>query len=286
MKKEYLLLLVLLASACQPVNSSELKTTKAEDLRITATVYEYKDTSLAETTAQMQTLASHVGIALDQGETLAVASDAAEGLSENVFLSNSYIFNLDKSYDGYIQKTVDSGKYYITYTDKDDVATIATLPTGKVSDVISPVEGAVLSGAEATVTWDPAGTSGVTSLYISWSGGGAAGISTKYCENTGTCTADIAGMAGTGQVELRSTMEYKVMPGFGDADISMINISRKNVSFTNTGTSKAFGEDPKAAVSSEDLAEDILHRCLRHCEEGETAIFTVAGEEHSCCIEE
>lgn len=286
MKKEYLLLLVLFASACQPVNSSELKTTLAKDLRITATVYEYKDTALAETTAQMQTLASHVGIALDQGETLVVAADTVDGISEKVFLSNAVIFNLDRSYDGYVQKTIDSGKYYITYTDKDDVATTATLPTGQVSDIISPAEGAVLSGEEATVTWDPAGTSGVTSLYISWSGGGAAGISTKYCENTGSCIADISGMAGTGRLELRSTMEYKVMPGFGDADISMINISRRNISFTNTGTSKAFGEGLKAAASNEELVEGIMHQCARHCEEGETAVFTVAQEEFSCCIEE
>jgi len=275
--------LLVATSACQTVKSSELKTTQAEDLRISARVYEYKDSQSSLTTAQMQTLESHVGISLDQGETLIAASDTEDGPSGNVYLSNAFIFNLDRYYDGYVPKTTSNGNYYVTYTDKDGTATKASFATGTVSDIVSPASGATVSGDELTVTWNPSKMNGTASIYISWSGGATSGASSKNCENTGSCLIDISHMSGTGKMELRNTLKYETMPGFGAADISMINVSKTSIAFSSVTPGKSANAAPSEITAT---AEDLLLKCERYCEEGETATFTINGAEYSCCIED
>lgn len=283
--KGCLLVIALFASACQAVNSSELKSTAAEDLKLIATISEYKDSSVAKATAQLQTLSSNIYLDLNQGETISVSSDNDSGILKSVYLANSDFLNFDHHYDGTVAKTIEGGNYYLTYKDRDDNETTVTLPTGEAADIISPVQDATVSGDFMAVTWNPIQICGSVSISVEWSGGGAVGYSSKTCENVGSCSIDVTHMIGNGKAYLYNTVVYTNVSGFGAANIKVNNISSRNISFVS-GTSTSASKSISIADDSEKqlTAQEILDKCERYCEEGETATFKIGEENYSCCI--
>lgn len=286
--------IILVSSGCSTVNSSELKTTKAEDLKIDATLYEYNETNSVSVGAQMLTILSNVGIEFDQGEMLTAQWDEGSGISSKVTLSNTKFLNLDKDYEGTITKTVSEGNYYITYKDSEGVETTAQFATGIVSDLTSPAEGETLSGNTTAVTWDPATMQAANPLTIKLSWNSIYAYSIRYFReipNTGSYELDISESSGPGSVELINMTGYYEMEGFGETSIRMNNVSIRNVTFNNAAVdpfasakSATSLADP-ADMTKEEIVEAQLHQCLRHCDENEEYYFFVEDEKYSCCLE-
>lgn len=273
--KRFMIVGLLFGSACQTISSDELKTTKAQDLELNAVVQEYTDMPTAKIGAQMQTLKSQVGITFTQGETLTAAYQEADAISPAISLSDDTFLNLNKDYEGEVPKTV-GVYYYITYTDAEDIATTAAIASGSVSELTSPSSGDALSGPTTTVTWDPNGlkTGTVLRIRYQWSSGNAFGFGQKIVQNTGTHSLDISSMYGKGAISLVNSTLYSTMEGFGGAHVEMENICRKAVTF-NSATSKT----GKSMTKSDEL----LHKCLAICEEGEERFIVVNGVQNSCC---
>lgn len=272
--------LIAFTAACQPISSSELKTTKAEDLKLTATVRQYNDTEQVEVAAQMKTLQSGVGIELNQGETLTAAVKAGGVFSASVNLSNGALFNLANSYDGTTSKVGPDGAYVINYKDSDDVTTTASVQPNTVPDLIAPENSATLSGDTATVTWDAAQADGPLEIVVNWKGNGAVGYSSRTAENTGSYELDLSNYYGTGTLDLVNTMTTTEPQGFGAADIRMKCISRRHVSFSQT----ASGAAKSVMTNAEDVVDGLLHACIAHCGDDEESWFEVGGERYSCCL--
>ncbi|MBU1917360.1 MAG: hypothetical protein ABII18_07620 [bacterium] len=269
-----------LMSACAAVHSDELKTTLAEDLEIHATLYEYTDDDETEIAAQMQTEDSDVGIEFTQGETLTVNADAEEGLAGVVYLSNLEILNLAQDYEGEVDRTIEGGNYYLTYTDKDDNETTATIPSFSVPEITNMENGDVLSGDEFDVEWEDAEITGTLSLRVSYSGSGYSGIKTRSIDNTGSYSFDCDTCRGSGTVNLMHLRSINYMEGFAEASISMYNVSRRYVSFT-TGQASLVQADALEEVLSVD---ELVQQCQTECREGDEDIIIVDDVTYDCCM--
>lgn len=275
--KKILCLFLLLGSACNAIDSSELKSTKAEDLKIVGTVYEYNDETEAEVSAQMQTRQSETSIDFTLGETLSVQSEQEdETFSETTFLEeNDTFLNLDQSYSGYVDKTITDGNYLITYTDPDGVATTAIFPTFSVSDITSPSNADIIDVSEpVTVTWDPESLEGTLSIVTSYSTSNSAGAHTERVANDGSVEIDISSHRGSGSIKLVHENSFNSFEGFGEAKIYMKNISKVDVTYSNGSSTLLFRES----------SEGLIQSCLHECREGEQESITVDNQLYDCCL--
>ncbi len=279
-----ILSLVILFSStlfgCAAIHSDELASTLAEDLEIEATIYEFSDDDDAEVSAQMQTEASGVGIEFTQGETLTVNSDAEDGLSPTVYLSNIELFNLNQDYEGSATKTIEDGNYYITYTDDVGNETTATIPTFMVPEINNIENGDIVSGTEVTVEWGVEELSGQLAIAMNYSGSGYYGYRRRNVSNTGSYDYDISNCVGSGSISLIHTMSFSYMEGFGSANITMNNASRRYVSFSNTQSSLVKALTTEVPLSTDEL----VLQCQTVCEEGEEDYIVVDDVTYDCCM--
>lgn len=228
-------------SACGPnVSSSELKETTADALKITATVLEENGNSRASVDAIMKTIPDDVGIEFNQGETLSVAvEDEDETRSEDIFLSyDENLFDLDEGYTTNVTKPPLGKKYYITYTDSEDLATTATFYSQGVPDLLTPIDGQVLPlGSVTTLTWNKQGLGNlrVKVYYDTLEGGVAytdlpASDTGSYALNLGSDSFDQAA-PGQATIILEHKTSFDDADGFGDTDIDVVSRSVVDVVF-------------------------------------------------------
>ncbi len=280
-----LTIFALMSMSCAAIHSNELASMLAEDLVLEASIYEYSSDDEAQVSAQMETESSGIGIEFNQGESLRAYADAnadtEAGISNDVYLSNNAILNLDQDYSGEIDKTTDGGNYYITYTDPDGNETTAIIPSFSVPEITNIENGDILSGTEAVIEWEPTDVSGLLSIVVSYSGSGMVGYRRKYVSNTGSYTMDIEGCVGSGTVDLRSTMNLNYMEGFGGANIEMNNNSRRYVSYSNTLASALV----KGLSSTEaPPVEQLIAQCQTKCGERDEAYILVDETKYDCCV--
>ncbi len=271
--------------ACQAVQSSELKSTKAADVALAGTIDEYTDSDSVKIEAQLQTAASGVGIEFSQGEFLSAATDALAGISASVNLAYSKFLELDNYYSATVSRTVSGGQYHLTYTDAENNTTSVSVPTSSVAPITTPAAATEISEATTTVTWDPAQmpASGKIQIYLHSSGtGGSHSRWHSDVPNTGSYACDTSGMTGPGRIELRHIDTHATLPGFKKSNVQMRNIAKIDVSY-NVTISAGGGFKSLNAVEQVDAA---LHECLHFCEANEKAVVEIGEEEFSCCIEE
>lgn len=286
----------LIASACSAVNSSELKSTTAVDLKIVAQIHEDRASNSVPVTAQMRTAASDVGIQFTNGEKLQASCDAAQGLSAKVLLSITNDFlgaDFDHVYESAIPRANAGGNYYLTYTDGASATTTTNVPTGSVAPILTPSESAVVTPGVVHITWDPKQmpTTGDIMIQASYQGASSSGYASKNkIPNTGAYDLDLAWFSGTGSIKLASQVTYTNLPGFAKSDVLMDNFDEVTVQFgASASASKSAGSKALTATGAvtndETTVDEILHMCLHQCDVGEKSGFTVGEQEYSCCEE-
>ncbi|MBI4239208.1 MAG: hypothetical protein HY696_12445 [Deltaproteobacteria bacterium] len=273
---------VVLLAACQAVQSDELKSTQAADVRLAAFIDEYLDSDTVGVDAAIKTPESDVAIELTQGESLQAASEGASGVSASVSLSYDAFLELDKFYSASVTKTKAEGRYYLTYTDSAQQVTTVSVLTSSVAPITAPLAGAAVSGSSVAITWDPAQmpNSGAVDLYVK-SGtvsGGATNIYHFGIGNSGSFDLDTTNLSGAGTIELRHIETYASLPGFKQTDVKMRNIATVGVTFSPSATGSK-------SLAPTDQVDAELHACLHICAANEAVFVEVAGEEYSCCIE-
>lgn len=238
MEKMKLILIVLIGiviSGCAAVNSSELETTAAEDLRIEATVTEKNSSDMAYAVARMKTAESEVSITLDQGETLTLAADTDDGISADIVLGRNWLSELFKEYEAYIIKIPAEDSYYITYTDSEGMATTAGIINGEVSEILSPSNNHLVNGDSITVTWDSSfGVTGRLYISVEWDKVGTNETRTYELENSGSYELEIPADVQSAKMKLIHKQIFDTAPGFAESYIVMENISTiVNLRFSN-----------------------------------------------------
>lgn len=279
--------LISLSQACMSaVDSDELSSTKASDLRIEGSIQEFDNDEDAQVSAQMQTKRSETAINFTQGESLTVQSDTPEGsLSASTSLSEDDEFiDLDQSYEGYVAKTAADGNYYITYTDEEGTSTTATIPTFSAPTMTSPVEGATVdTNSPVLVTWNSSGIVGSVYIYTTYSGSGYFGSSKKSVDNDGSEEIRITSHKGSGSISVVQENSFNSFAGFAEAKIYMKNTSRVNVSYiTSSSTPSLAMISPEG--ESEKAVKNLIEACQRECSEGEEELITIGDEIFDCCL--
>lgn len=270
-------------AACNAVSSSELKSAKAADVELEATISEYiDDGAQTEVSAVLKTLKSQIEIEFGEGETLTVAADTAAGVSANVALEpTTALIDLDNTYAAKLQKTAALGSYHITYTDQDAAVTQVQVPTGAVAVITSPAAGTVLPES-VTVQWDPSQmpTDGEIAIVSEWKGSGSIGFRiVKELPNTGSHLLDLTDCQGSGAIKLVHTNVLTSLPGFGKTDVRMKNISQIAVTFAKGTPIKSL-----APLTAAETMEDITHECTRYCAPNEELYYMVSDERIDCCV--
>lgn len=268
--------------ACNAVSSSELKSAKAVDVELEATISEYLEGTETDVSAVLKTLESQVEIEFSQGETLTVAADSAAGISANVVLEpTSALIDLNNTYVAKLQKTAAQGSYHITYTDQDAAVTQVQVPTGAVAAITSPAAGTVLPES-VTVQWDPSQmpTDGEIAIVSEWKASGSTGFRiVNELPNTGSHLLDLTDCQGSGAIKLVNTKVSTSLPGFGKSDVRMKNISQIAVTFSKGTPIKSL-----APLTAAETIEDITHECTRYCAPNEELYYLVGDERIDCCV--
>ena len=288
------LTVMMLFTACAAVDSTELKSTKAADLRLNVIATEYKDANSTAVRAKMETPSSHIAVELDEGQKLQASIAVADELHEWIQLSNSDFIDFGKDLEGNVPKRGAGEDYYVSYIDADGIETIASFANGSVSELTKPAENAQVD-AVASMQWNPAEVSGGDLIAIAnWSSGGASGFMQRRIDNNGSYAFDVSDAKGSGEIQLKSSTAYSQAPGFSSASILMLNIARKAVSFSapNQNLNRSVGSleiqeenEDLENFDAEAFIQDHLNECLHYCEDGEISKFFVHEEEYSCCLE-
>ena len=275
-KQLVILILISMSVNCAAVSSGDLKSTKAEDLKISAYIYEYDDSDLATVSAQMQTVNNNVAIEFTQGESLIASSDAETGLSNLVYLSSNDLINLDRYYDGSVPKVFDQGQYHVTYKDSEGAETTADVDAYDSPSIIAPIAGDFVSPEGVLITWDPQAYVGSLQVKASYSRSGAAGFITQDVSNTGSYFLPLTeNFSGSGDIQLIHTVQLNAIPVFEESFISMKNISRRNVTYSSVL--------PMSNLSYLTTKDDALNQCALTCNAGQEAKIILDGEEFNCC---
>lgn len=206
--------------------SSEIASSLAADIEIVADIYEYNNLDWADVSAHVQTIASQTDINFDQGETLTVQYETADGLSDPVYL---YQEESGEPYSSaFVEKTIDGGTYVITYTDKDGLQTAVTLQSYNTLDITSIADGSLVEDNPVTLTWNTALVEGTVAVAYEC---GSHSYAYTSIENTGSYLLSHACTSGVGAIKLRHQLYASSAEGFGQAAVTMYNIIEKNVSF-------------------------------------------------------
>jgi hypothetical protein len=268
-------LIFLTLAACAPVDSSELRSTKAEDLTLFASVYEYSTEANAKVSAALET-ASGTVINFDEGQTFSTDADTENGVSSAHFLSNGGLLNLDYSYDGSIDKTITDGNYHITYTDADGLQTTASMQSRETLEITDINDGDTISTNSFTVTWDPISITGTLSITATYASGGVIGIHTQTVSNTGSAILDLTGFVGTGEIDLNHITTTGFAEGFDDVTLTMRNISKREVNY-------AIPSAGIPTLTRQLSPEDLQAGCEHVCETGEEEALFIDDIRYECC---
>lgn len=280
-----LALLIILGASCSAVNSSELNSTKASDLRLEADIREYNGAERAEVGTQLRTSDSDVAINFDSGESLKVNHGNIFNPDESIFLSSNQILNLDRDYEGVIPKSPDG--YAITYTDKDGEQTTIHVETSFAPEL--EIEDNNIIGGIARMRWNPEGITGRLKAVATYSGAGVTGYRSKWIENTGSYDFDVSIAEGQGHIRLEHINTVSNLEGFKESLVTIYNADSVEVSFNLNDQLNQNPDNQRALVVNQNPDELIdrinnrLDQCLRICEEGEVDIFEVENLEFSCC---
>lgn len=279
-------------SACSPVNSSELASTAATDLALQAHAYESNNSNRVTINGQIETAKSHIKIEFDQGEELYVGKGASvDNLGWDDF-SDSFAGDLFDGLDEeYVEKPEEGEKYYVKYRDSEENETVISFDRGFVTELTSPDQDDSVHD-EVELTWDAEDGEMNGRLYASasyHSDNLSGSISQLIDSNDGSFTLDISNAEGTGTVSLKHVTSYDNFEGFKTADVSVSTSSVPvNVTFPAPAPNVNRSLFKSANIEETDenadaIVQNKLESCLHECEEGETSVFIVAGEEYSCC---
>ncbi|MBX7148588.1 hypothetical protein K1X76_05835 [bacterium] len=247
-----------LTQACNPnITSSELKETKASDLKITGTFYEYNDEDQVDATALLKTIPDGTGIQLNQGETLKVGTKEGSDPVDYTLMSYDYNFlDIGETYKTKLDKPAVGEDYYLIYKDVDGVETTAQFSSQGVPELITPAQDDIVEpGSEVSLTWTK---KNLGKLYVDVSyttTDGASGWTQFSTSDDGSYTLDLDHYffddlaSGDMTISLRHDTAYESMEGFGDADIRISTYSRRTVTVesldTALHTTRAFSHSQK-----------------------------------------
>ena len=280
---------ILSMSACVAVNSSELASSTASDIVLEAHAYESNNSDRVTVEGQVETAKSHIKIEFDQGEELYVAKGAElDSLAWDDF-SDSFAGDLFDGLDEeYIEKPEDGEKYYVKYRDAEGNETVISFERGFVTELTNPDQDDSVHD-EIELRWDAEDGEMNGRLYASaryHSDNLSGSISKLIEENDGRFTLDISDTEGTGTVKLTHVTSYDDFEGFKTADVSVSTSSTPiDVTFPAPApdVNRSLFKSANVEESADAIVQNKLESCLHECEEGETSVFIVAGEEYSCC---
>lgn len=286
--RSLLISLVIILSACgfveDTVNSSELKTTKAGDLKLEADIIEYHNSDEVEIGAQLRTAKGDAAINFDSGETLKINQGNQYIPNSAITLGNNDWINLDRDYEGSIDKSEDQ-TYAITYTDSDNDITTITVQSS------FSVEFRILNNVEvdgfAELEWDRESVIGDLRIETEYLGGRSSGGSSRGVQNTGIYVLELEDENGTGTISLEHITYYNDLPGFKESLITIYNIYSVSVNFTGNAQSLVnYGEMNRMTQKRlVDQVSKLRDDCSMICKDDEVHYLWVDGEKYSCCQE-
>ena len=232
-----LFFVIIIPFACSQVESSELASTKAEDVDLRVVLEDVDTEDQAAIAAYLQTLDSNTDIEFTAGESFAVFADTESGLtaSETLVASSSFI-DFDNSYQAHVEKTVDGGNYYLSYEDADGVITTIAIPAHTSAAILAPAEDATVGPDTVTITWNPdeMPDTGTIALSVTFDAAGSRShTSISDIENTGSYDLDISEHSGTATIDLIHEEAYDDFEDYGDSLVRVRTISRVGVSLAS-----------------------------------------------------
>lgn len=227
------------ASCCANLSSSELKSTKAKDLMITAWVEEVNGEDQVSVNSLLKTIPDEVGIQFNQGETLTVTAETESGsLQPQTNLSyDSNVFNLGEEYVAQIDKAPVGKNYILTYQDADGEETSASFSSKGVADLIAPADGqSLILGRETVLTWEDGNFPDLeVEVEFRTADGGFENAYFTVGEDKGEYILDLGheffddAAEGEATVILENTTTTTKADGFGAASLRVVSESRRSV---------------------------------------------------------
>lgn len=223
-----LAIILCTTAACSTVNSGELASMEAADLKIEASIYQYSDDDDVSVYAIMRTAESDERIEFSEGETLSAYADTATGHSNAITLDFADVWN--DYYGGSVEKAVEGGSYHITYTESDDTETTAEVFAYGVPEITSLEEGDEIVSALADITWDVWSDEELPgTLTIDWESDGADHGAETTIENTGSYQLNMTNCDGEAVITLTHLVHASTAEGFAEADIDYRAIHQRTV---------------------------------------------------------
>lgn len=284
MKNLSLALIIFIAffACAKNISSSQLKSTKAGDLKVTASVEEINGSATASVNSLLKTMPDEVGVKFNQGEVLSITS--AVQVDPSVSLSyNENFLDLGEQYTGSIAKPALGGLYTITYRDADRKETTASFSSKGVADLQTPTaDQEVFLGESVALTWSP-GDLGALRVEVTYDtlDGGHAWVSLSTSD-TGAYTLDLSrdafADAATGSAVIR-LVHYTIDNSptqFNSSDIKVRSVSRVAVVFKRRAVSAALKVAPAANSTGS---------CAISCQSGEDKKIHFKDHDLTCCGE-
>ena len=229
---------LLWGAGCANISSSELKSTKAKDLKVTATVEETQGLDQVQVRTLMETIPDDVGIQFNQGEILQASAEQADGtLQPSVNLSyDSNFLNVGEQYVTSISKAPLGKNYILTYTDADKIVTTCRFASQGVPELLTPNEDQeVIRGETVELTWTPQNLGAMTVTVDYQTKDGGSGWTELSTSDTGSFKLDLSRdaflTAATGEMKiaLKHGTTYSQMSGFGAADVQVVSASKRTI---------------------------------------------------------
>lgn len=281
--------LLICCNCANNISSSELKETKAQDLKLTATVYELNGKASADVYALAQTLPDEIGVQFNEGELFQVSSeqDNGEFATLKALVYDDNVLDLGEQYTNIVTKPSVGRDYKISYTDRDGLLTAVNFDSKGCPDLVTPTPNQVVpSGGAVELTWQKSnlGNMTVKVSYDTIQGGN--GIAWFSASDTGHYTLDLSHhffdnlAAGATTIELSHLTTHENLPGWGETAIHVQSMSRRQIVVQASNTPTLV----KALMNPETLTiEEVLNQCLQECAEGEKLEITFQGERLDCC---